>query len=178
MIPLAWQTSGKRGIRSAEIEGYLRTKVSRCDLNHLLHTYLPFLHGTISFYCDSTDMFICIDRKDGSYDSLKMCTLYALWSISFMTVQIHWCLLIDLLLEAVYKEFLGTHCIISFNMSAPGSWPETGCFPQKTVLEKDFSALGELFIDHGFLTLYTQCLIPPFSIYPLSYDSLVSLTFF
>jgi GTP cyclohydrolase II len=29
MIPLAWRTGGKRGIRSAEIEGYLRTKVSR-----------------------------------------------------------------------------------------------------------------------------------------------------
>ena len=39
MIPLAWQTSGKRGIRSAEIEGYLRTKVSRCDLNHLFYDF-------------------------------------------------------------------------------------------------------------------------------------------
>jgi GTP cyclohydrolase II len=32
MIPLAWRTGGKRGIRSAEIEGYLRTKVSTCLL--------------------------------------------------------------------------------------------------------------------------------------------------
>lgn len=28
MIPLAWRTGGKKGIRSAEIEGYLQTKVS------------------------------------------------------------------------------------------------------------------------------------------------------
>jgi GTP cyclohydrolase II len=28
MIPLAWRTGGERGIKSSEIEGYLRTKVS------------------------------------------------------------------------------------------------------------------------------------------------------
>jgi hypothetical protein len=27
MIPLAWRTGGKKGIHSAEIEGYLQTKV-------------------------------------------------------------------------------------------------------------------------------------------------------
>lgn len=31
MIPVAWRTGGKRGIKSAEIEGYLRTKV--CSLH-------------------------------------------------------------------------------------------------------------------------------------------------
>lgn len=30
MIPLAWRTGGKRGIKSAEVEGYLRTKVCAC----------------------------------------------------------------------------------------------------------------------------------------------------
>lgn len=30
MIPLAWRTGGQRGIKSSEIEGYLRTKVSHC----------------------------------------------------------------------------------------------------------------------------------------------------
>lgn len=30
MIPLAWRTGGQRGIKSSEIEGYLRTKVSLC----------------------------------------------------------------------------------------------------------------------------------------------------
>jgi GTP cyclohydrolase II len=35
MIPLAWRTGGKRGIRSAEIEGYLRTKIGK--MGHMIH---------------------------------------------------------------------------------------------------------------------------------------------
>lgn len=50
----------------------------------------------VLFYCDSTDVFICIDRKDGPYDSLKMGALYRSF-ISFTTVQYIWRLLFDLL---------------------------------------------------------------------------------
>ncbi|PGH14588.1 GTP cyclohydrolase II [Helicocarpus griseus UAMH5409] len=34
MIPLAWRTGGERGIRSTEIEGYLRTKIGK--MGHML----------------------------------------------------------------------------------------------------------------------------------------------
>ncbi|KAJ5727947.1 GTP cyclohydrolase-2 [Penicillium malachiteum] len=34
MIPLAWRTGGERGIKSSEIEGYLRTKISK--MGHML----------------------------------------------------------------------------------------------------------------------------------------------
>ncbi|KAL1969449.1 hypothetical protein VTN77DRAFT_8887 [Rasamsonia byssochlamydoides] len=34
MIPLAWRTGGKKGIRSAEIEGYLRTKIGK--MGHMI----------------------------------------------------------------------------------------------------------------------------------------------
>ncbi|KAJ5576968.1 hypothetical protein N7535_003894 [Penicillium sp. DV-2018c] len=34
MIPLAWRTGGQRGIKSSEIEGYLRTKISK--MGHMI----------------------------------------------------------------------------------------------------------------------------------------------
>jgi GTP cyclohydrolase II len=34
MIPLAWRTGGERGIKSSEIEGYLRTKISK--MGHMI----------------------------------------------------------------------------------------------------------------------------------------------
>ncbi|KAL1862316.1 GTP cyclohydrolase II [Paecilomyces lecythidis] len=34
MIPLAWRTGGKKGIRSSEIEGYLRTKIGK--MGHMI----------------------------------------------------------------------------------------------------------------------------------------------
>ncbi|KAJ5091511.1 hypothetical protein NUU61_006381 [Penicillium alfredii] len=34
MVPLAWRTGGQRGIKSSEIEGYLRTKISK--MGHML----------------------------------------------------------------------------------------------------------------------------------------------
>ena len=34
MVPLAWKTGGKKGIHSAEIEGYLRTKIGK--MGHML----------------------------------------------------------------------------------------------------------------------------------------------
>lgn len=34
MIPLAWRTGGKKGIKSAEIEGYLRTKIRK--MSHMI----------------------------------------------------------------------------------------------------------------------------------------------
>ncbi|KAL4977363.1 GTP cyclohydrolase II-domain-containing protein [Aspergillus desertorum] len=34
MVPLAWQTGGKMGIKSSEVEGYLRTKISK--MGHMI----------------------------------------------------------------------------------------------------------------------------------------------
>lgn len=55
MIPLAWRTGGERGIKSSEIEGYLRTKV-----------------GSIFF--DSSrrhaNNAVSTDLQDGTYDSI------------------------------------------------------------------------------------------------------------
>jgi hypothetical protein len=72
----------------------------------------------VSLYCDSTDVFICIDRKDGPYDSLKMGALYRS-SISFTTVQNIWRLLFDLLYyHKGYKRSFRGPTAYTFNMSA------------------------------------------------------------
>jgi hypothetical protein len=57
MVPLSWK--GKGGVRSREVEGYMKTKVSELgDLS--LH------HSEFSIKCKLT-IFPCLDRKDGSY---------------------------------------------------------------------------------------------------------------
>lgn len=55
MVPLAWRTGGERGIKSSEIEGYLRTKVRSC-INV----------AAIS----RANEAIMIDLKNGSYDPI------------------------------------------------------------------------------------------------------------
>lgn len=35
MIPIAWRTSGVKGVRGAEIEKYLETKIGR--MGHMIH---------------------------------------------------------------------------------------------------------------------------------------------
>jgi GTP cyclohydrolase II len=41
MIPLAWRTGGERGIKSSEIEGYLKTKV--CFVSFFPFSWIPRL---------------------------------------------------------------------------------------------------------------------------------------
>lgn len=60
MVPLAWRTGGERGIKSSEIEGYLRTKVRS---HHLRCAFCGFLH---LFYLTLTKA-IMTDLKNGPY---------------------------------------------------------------------------------------------------------------
>lgn len=56
MIPLAWRTGGQRGIKSSEIEGYLRTKVSLIQSRRLVRSEILTRGFT--------------DLKDGPYDPI------------------------------------------------------------------------------------------------------------
>lgn len=55
MIPLAWRTGGERGIKSSEIEGYLRTKVGS---------------STLASWGRSANIVAFTDLQDGTYDSI------------------------------------------------------------------------------------------------------------
>ncbi|KAJ5915672.1 hypothetical protein N7466_011605 [Penicillium verhagenii] len=55
MVPLAWRTGGERGIKSSEIEGYLRTKVRPCI--------------TVAALTRANKALV-IDLKNGSYDPI------------------------------------------------------------------------------------------------------------
>lgn len=75
MIPLAWRTGGERGIKSSEIEGYLRTKVGS---------------STLASWGRSANIVGFTDLQDGTYDSIAHSFTFArviLHSHSYMSPE-------------------------------------------------------------------------------------------
>lgn len=78
MIPLAWRTGGRKGIRSSEIEGYLRTKVRPLFFPLLLSCcntllFSPYLHPFLTILSSCylfTNQLSPTDWKDGPYDAM------------------------------------------------------------------------------------------------------------